>query len=134
MKNKFLFAAIVLGALAGPVGLSNSLAGDGVADALDSLVGKRGADAILHAEAASEHTKQAIESGKAGDAPALVIHAQAALENLKVANRDNDDNPHTIAAIRSLRAAIAAGRKKRVGPATHHAEDALRLLAVDVQG
>lgn len=134
MRNKFLFAAIIMSALAGPVGLSNALAGDGVSDALDSLVGKRGADAILHAEAASEHTKQAIESGRAGNAAALVTHAQAALENLNVANRDNDDNPHTIAAIRSLRAGIAAGRKKRIGPATRHAEDALRLLAVDVHG
>jgi len=134
MRNKFLFAAIIMGALAGPVGLSNCLAGDGVSDALDSLVGKRGEDAILHTEAASEHTKQAIESGRAGNAAALVTHAQAALENLNVANRDNDDNPHTIAAIHSLRAAIAAGRKKRLGPATHYAEDALRLLAVDVRG
>lgn len=134
MKNKILFAALLLGALGGPLGVSVGRAGDGVTDALDSLVGKRGADAILHVETAVEHTKQAVESGRAGNAAALVMHARAALENLDVANRDNDDNPHTIAAIRALRAAIADGEKRRARSATRHAEDALRLLAVDVHG
>ncbi len=113
----------------------SAFAGDTIIiDAIDSLVGRRGEDAILHTEAAIRHTKEAIKVGKAGDASQLVTHAQTALENMHAANRDNDDNPHAKEGIKRLRAAIAEGEKRHTRLATRHAEEALIQLEASIHG
>ncbi len=112
--------------------VSSAFAGDTIIDAIDSLVGRRGEDAILHTEAAIQHTKEAIRVGKAGDASQLVSHAQTALENMHAANRDNDDNPHANEGVRHLRAAIAEGKKHHTSLATRHAEKALTQLEASI--
>ncbi len=98
------------------------------------LVGHRGEDAILHTEAAIQHTKEAIKVGKAGDASQLVTHAQTALENMHAANRDNDDNAQANEGIQHLRAAITEGKKNHTRLATHHAEEALIHLKASIHG
>ncbi len=125
----FLFAASGIGLA--PV---SAFAGDTIIDAVDSLVGRRGEDAIRHTEASIQHTKEAIKVGKAGRASQLVTHAQAALENMRAANRDNDDNPHAKEAISHLRAAIAEGEKRHTRLATQHAEEALTHLEASIHG
>ena len=55
----------------------------------------------------------------------IVTHAQAALENMNAANRDNNDNPHANEGINHLRETIVAGKKNHAKLATRHAEEAL---------
>jgi hypothetical protein len=133
MNLRNLVCAFLLGA-SGIVFAPSAFAGDAIIDAIDSLVGHRGEDAILHTEAAIQHTKEAIKVGKAGDTSQLVTHAQTALENMQAANRDNDDNPHANEGIRHLRAAIAEGKKGHTRLATRHAEEALTHLEASIRG
>jgi hypothetical protein len=133
MNLKNLLFAFLLG-VSGIFFGSSAFAGDTITDAIDSLVGHRGEDAILHTEAAIQHTKEAINVGKAGDASQLVSHAQAALENMQAANRDNDDNPHANEGIKHLRAAIVEGKKRHTSLATRHAEEALIHLDASIRG
>ncbi len=134
MKLKNLSFTLLF--VASGVGLapSSAFAGDTIIDAIDSLVGHRGEDAIRHTEASIQHTKEAIKVGKAGLASQLVTHAQAALENMQSANRDNDDNPHAKEGISRLQAAIAEGKKHHTSLATRHAEEALTHLEASIHG
>jgi phosphotransferase system HPr-like phosphotransfer protein len=131
MKLKTLSFAFLFAA-SGIAFLPQAFAGDTIIDAIDSLVGRRGEDAILHTEAAIHYTKEAIKVGKAGDASQLVTHAQTALENMHAANRDNDDNPHANEGIKHLRAAVAEGKKRHISAATRHAEEALIHLEASI--
>lgn len=133
MNFRTLSSAVLLTGL-GIAFAPSAFAGDAVTNAIDSLVGRRGEDAILHTEAAIQHTKAAIKVGKAGDASQLVTHAQAALENMQAANRDNDDNPHAKEGIKHLRAAIAEGKRRHASLATRHAEEALSHLDASIHG
>jgi hypothetical protein len=133
MNFRTLCSAVLLTGL-GIAFAPSAFAGDAVTNAIDSLVGHRGEDAILHTQAAIQHTKEAIKVGKAGGASQLVSHAQAALENMQAANRDNDDNPYANEGIRHLRAAIAEGRKGHTRLATRHAEEALSHLEASIHG
>ncbi len=133
MSLRSLFFAFLLGA-SGSVFVPSAFAGDAIIDAIDSLVGHRGEDAILHTQAAIQHTKAAIKVGRLGDPSQLVSHAQAALENMQAANRDNDDNPHANEGVRHLRAAITEGKKGHTRLATRHAEEALTHLEASIRG
>jgi|APCry1669190731_1035312.scaffolds.fasta_scaffold02111_4 uncharacterized protein (DUF2252 family) len=96
--------------------------------AIDALVGAQGRDAIHHTELSINHTKESIRQGLAKHPYALVRHAKEALNEIEIADKDNDDNPHTKEAIKHLNATIASGQRAETSLATKHAEAALSHL------
>ena len=96
--------------------------------AIDALVGAQGRDAIHHTELSIKHTKESIRQGLAKHPYALVRHAKEALNEIEIADKDNDDNPHTKEAIKHLNATIASGQRAETSLATKHAEAALSHL------
>ncbi len=82
-----------------------------------------------HADAALEHTKMAIQYGKAGHNAILVNHAKEALAHAKVAASlvDGESKTHLDAAVTSLESALDHGKmkgKEHVKVATKAAEAA----------
>jgi len=76
---------------------------------------------------AISHTKEAITAGKAGHAPDLVTHSEAALKYAEAAEKETA-NPHTQEGITHLKEAIDTGKKAQAEVATKHAEQALTHL------
>ena len=101
---------------------------ESLGSAIDALVGVQGRDAIHHTELSINHTKESIRQGREKHPDALVRQAKEALNEIEIANKDNDDNPHTKEAIKHLNATIASGQRAETSLATKHAEAALSHL------